>query len=157
MLRRGGADAAKPVGAGCGNTPDHRAPVLAQGSQQGLRLWVRRAAQANGVLPPRCGLGNADLPGQYQRERAGPKGLDQGFGKVWDLARKVGQAREAAIEVCHVHDQRVVRRAALGAKNGGYCGFTRCIGPQPVHRLGRHTHQATGAQHVDTALQRGRV
>ena len=47
MGGRGGADAAKAVGAGRGHAPDCAVRTLAQGAQQRLRAGVRGAAQAD--------------------------------------------------------------------------------------------------------------
>jgi hypothetical protein len=74
VLRRGRADAAEAVGAG----PGHAGHAgLGAGQQQRLRHRMRRAAQADGVLPAGGGGADAGLARQDQRQRAGPEGLHQ--------------------------------------------------------------------------------
>ena len=130
----GRADTAKAVGAGAGQAG-------AAGLQQGQRHRVRGAAQADGVLTAGRSGCHAGAARQYQRERPGPEGLDQFCGKGWHLAGIVGHLRGAG----HVHDQRMLRRPALGGKDQRHGGVVGRIGTQAVHRLGWEAHQGAGA------------
>ena len=154
MLRGGGADAAKLVRAGRSQAPNGRLALQA-GLQQSLGHRVRRAAQANGGLPARGGLGDAWSAGQDEGQRPGPEGLDQLLGKHRDGLGVVGHGGAGALGVPlgigHMHDQRVVGRAALGRKNVGHgVGVVR-IGGQAVHGFGRQTDQLALGQRVGRA------
>lgn len=116
---------------------------------------VRRAAQANGGLPARGGLGNARSAGQDEGQRPGPEGLDQLLGKHRDGLGVVGHGGAGALGVPlgigHMHDQRVVGRAALGRKNVGHGAGVVRIGGQAVHGFGRQTDQLALGQRVRRA------
>lgn len=154
MRRRGGADAAKLVRAGRSQAPNGRLALQA-GLQQSLGHRVRRAAQANGGLPARGGLGNARSAGQDEGQRPGPEGLDQLLGKHRDGLGVVGNGGAGALGVPlgigHMHDQRVVGRAALGRKNVGHGAGVVRIGGQAVHGFGRQTDQLALGQRVGRA------
>ena len=134
MLRRGRADAAKAVGAGAGQAG-------AAGLQQGQRHRVRGAAQADRVLPAGRSGCHAGAARQNQSQRAGPEGRNQSRSKGRHVAGVVGHLRGAG----HVHDQRVVRRPALGGKDQRHGGIVGCICAQAVNRLGRKSDQFAAA------------
>ncbi len=69
MRRRGGADAAKLVRAGRGQAPNRRLRAAGRPVSAAWATGVRRAAQANGGLPARGGLGDARSAGQDEGQR----------------------------------------------------------------------------------------
>ena len=139
VLCRGGADAAEAVGAGRGQ-PAHAARGCRR--QQRVRHRVRRAAQADGGVATRRRLGHAGAARQNQRQRTGPEGVDQLLREGRHAGGELGHLRRAG----HVHDQRVVGRAALGGKDAAHRRVAAGVGGQTVHGLGRQADQLPGGQ-----------
>ena len=141
------ADAAELVGAGRRKTPDHGLARWgrAQGREHGLGQWVRRAAQADAVLPAGRGRAHTFAARHDQGKRPGPK-------RRHERTREVGHRRAVVVYAVleggvrvgtvvasaggQVHDQRVVGRAALGGENLRHGGCVVGIGCQAIHGLG---------------------
>ena len=141
MRGGGGADAAKQIGAGCGDTKH------AQGFralQHRLRCRVRWATQAHRVLSTRGHRCHVRAARQDERQRAGPK-------SGYEFLRKRGHmACETlhAVRAGHMHDERVIGGAAFGFKYLGHRGIVARVGGQAIHRLGRQAQQVTALQGV---------
>ena len=148
MQSAGRAHAAKAVGAG-GRHAQHTQERT--GLQKLLGHRVRGATQTNRVLTPRRGRRHTALARQDQCQRAGPKGIDQCLGEVGHLRSKHGHLRGTG----HMHDQRMVRRAALGHKDFGDRRVVGGIGRQAVHGLGRQADQLAVTQSL-CSLRNGR-
>jgi hypothetical protein len=101
---------------------------------------MRRATQTDRVLPARSGVGHARPAWQDDRQWPGPERGNQSCGK-----RRYGDGKVVNL-LCasDMHDQRMVRRPALGRKNFGNGRIVRCIGTQTVNRLGRKRDQLAG-------------
>ena len=105
--------------------------------QQRNRHRVRRAAQADRVLPARDGGGNVGGASEDHRQRAGPERRGQ-------LARLGGDVTGPVVEYGagrQMDDHRMVLRAPLGGVNRGDRGRILGVGPQPVHGFGRKANQ----------------
>lgn len=137
----GGADAAEAVGRGRGDAG-------AEGAQQLERHRMIGHPQPDGVLAAGDEVWNALVLLEDQGERAGPEGPREGDGVLGDFPRPghdlpgVGQ----------VHDQGVVRRAALGGEDLGDGVRVEGVGAEAVHRLGGQRDKLALAQQLDGAL-----
>ena len=138
VLRGGRADVAELVGR---RRRDAAAAAL-EGLQQRDRHRMRRAAQADRVLPAGNGGGNAGGALEDHGQRAGPERGGQ-------LARLRGNLGGPVIEVGagrQVDDHRMVLRPALGGIDGGDGGRVLCVGAEAVHGLGRKGDDLPGPQ-----------
>ena len=144
----GGAHTAKAVGAGCRDTQHAQWQTRLQ---QSLGHRMRGATQTDRVLTTRRSRGHTALARQDQGEWAGPKSGHQGLCKVGPLRRKMRHLLLAG----HMHDERVVGRAALGHKDFRDRRVVRGIGRQAVNGLGGQADQLAVAQSL-CSLRDGR-
>ena len=87
-------------------------------------------------------VGHSILPGEDDRQRAGPEGIHQADGGIVYLADRVKLAA-----VVDVDDQRIIRRAALGAEDAQHRLRVHGVRAQAVHRFGGEGDQlALGQQ-----------
>ena len=150
MLRGGGADAPKAVGAWRGHAQD---AVLRTGIEQLARHRVRRAAQADGVMPPSGGRGHARIAGHDHRQRAGPEGLRQ----TLRHRRERRDEMQRRLRVGHMHDQRVIGRTALGGKDACHRRVVVGTRTEAINGLGRQGQQAPVGKALGGPLDRVRL
>ncbi len=107
------------------------------------------------ACPPVAAWAMPGRQGQDEGQRPGPEGLDQLLGKHRDGLGVVGHGGAGALGVPlgigHMHDQRVVGRAALGRKMWGHGAGVVRIGGQAVHGFGWQTDQLALGQRVGRA------
>ncbi len=139
-----GQDVGRGGGAGTGGTVGargHHRQARRADQRPGHR--VRRHADGDrGAAGGDAGR-HLRLPRQDQGQRAGPEGrgqLARQFGNV------AGDSRQHLL-VGEVDDQRVVRRAPLGAEDARDGVRSQGVGPQAVDRLGGERHQPAPPQH----------
>ena len=113
-----------------------------RGLQQGLRHRVRWAAQAHTGLSTRSSSSHALTARHNQRERAGPKSVNQALGKVGNVLRKMRHLRRAG----HMHDERVVHWPALGSKNFCHRRVVTSVRAQAIDGLGGEGYKLTRLQ-----------
>ena len=145
MRRRGRADAAEAVRAGCRQAPHAQRFALLQ---QRLRHQVRRATQANGRVSAGCRRRHAHSARHDHRQRAGPQAGHQPFGQRRDRRREAPRRRS----VGHVHDQRVVGRPAFGFEDFGHRRIVVRARAQAIHRFGGKRDQFAGRQRRSSLL-----
>ena len=109
---------------------------------------MRRAAQADGGVAAGGGAGHAFAARQDQGQRAGPEGVDQALREIGHGGGKVRHGGRPG----HVHDQRVVGRAALGGKDGAHRRVVAGVGRQAVDRLGGQAEQLAGGEPLDREI-----
>ena len=125
----GGAGLAGAVGAGGGNGQ-------MAGLEQRGRHGVGGHAHRHGVQPGGDRVGDGRTAGHDQRQWAGPEGVHQRERRLRHMAQAVQLA-----PVPDVHDQRIVRRTALGSKNARHCLGIEGVGAKAVDRLRGEGHQ----------------
>ena len=126
MPCRDGADVFGAVGGGRGDGD-------ANGSQKALGTLVRRDADRQRIQPAGDLFTDRAAAAVYERQRPGQKGLAQFFCIRLVVIDELVQI----VPAVHVHDERVVLRAALDGVDVGDGGVRTRVGAQAVDRFGR--------------------
>ncbi len=139
---RGGCRAhpAEAVGRRCGEP-------AAEPCQHGLGHGMVGRPDPHGVLAAGDVVTRPRAAGDDEGQRPRPE-------RGGEPQRVSGRRTHPAVEVTgagHMHDERVVRGAALGGVHAGDGGSRLGVGREPVDRLGRQADEATAAQRLDGA------